>query len=384
MFEIMDIPDWPRNEGRSRTRVAWTVAVVGAWTLFGVLATAHFFFTREGDANTSFTGLTEHIVVFYWGWALLTPAVALLSRRIAATDRSTHRISLLLLGLIAITLAHGIIYLVATRLLGVNDQALTAISLRDYSLRHGGGDVATYLVLVGALLYRDALRKNQVHRVAAAGLEAQLARADLELLRWQLQPHFLFNALNALSTLVLKADVNGAERAITLIAQYLRSTLRLPADALVSLSHELQMAERYVAIEALRFGAGVRLECTVPADLLDHAVPSMILQPLVENAIRHGIGTPCNTHHDTETHRMFVVAISARRVDGRLFITVSDPALASERTGTGFGLRYVRERLEHHYGYNARCELRREQSATVAIIDLPFITTQRRPMRSAS
>jgi len=218
---------------------------------------------------------------------------------------------------------------------------------------------------VGICLYLDAERRAREREVAAATLEMRLARADLELLRWQLQPHFLFNALNTVSTLVLKAELQQANRAIELIARYLRGALAQRPESTVTLEEELADARRYVEIEALRFGDGLRLVAELADDARDARIPGAILQPLVENAVRHGLGgggAPAP------------IVVAATREGDRVRVTVTNAGGASpdERDGgAGFGLRYVRERLRHFYGADARLDLRLSPSESVVSLDLP-------------
>ena len=195
---------------------------------------------------------------------------------------------------------------------------------------------------------------------------------DAELLRWQLQPHFLFNTLNTVSTLVLKGDAQSADRAIGLIARWLRDALSQRADAVVTLAEELTTVQRYVSIEALRFGDALRLDIHADGDALVARIPGLIVQPLVENAIRHGLAPADDAAP---------IAISARIRDGRVRIAVRNRALVRDASvardssaplsSDGFGLRYVRERLRHFYGADARLDVATDGIDVVATLDLP-------------
>jgi LytS/YehU family sensor histidine kinase len=143
-------------------------------------------------------------------------------------------------------------------------------------------------VLVGGYLLFDANRRATARELAASELSARLAKADLELLRWNLHPHFLFNALNTVSTLVMKGANDDAGRAISLISRYLRSGMAQRADSMVTLSEDVALVKRYLEIESLRFGDSLRIEVDADADALEATLPGSILQPLVENAIAHG------------------------------------------------------------------------------------------------
>ena len=339
--------------------------LVACWTVFGLLWSASSFVQRGG--TDSFADRADHIVPFYWVWALLTPVVIGGTRRMLARFGSGPRAwGLLLLGAPLLSAVHGLLYQLALSLLRVKPGAFAwGAGLGDYLWRHGGGDVATYLALVGVCLYLDAERRAREREIAAATLEMRLARADLELLRWQLQPHFLFNALNTVSTLVLKGEMQRANRAIELIARYLRGALAQRPESTVTLEEELADARRYVEIEALRFGDGLRLVAQLADDTRAARIPGSILQPLVENAVRHGLGA-----HGAAAP----IVVAAVRHGDRVHVTVTNPGGTppdESEGGHGFGLRYVRERLRHFYGADARLDLSLSSSGSIVSLDLP-------------
>ena len=265
--------------------------VVYAWTIFGILSSAHFFLGEEAKSGgASLVDIAGHVLVFYWAWAAVTPLVLTALRR--AVDESAsaqRRWGVIVLATPVIVILHAALYLVGVRLAGV--EAMTPVSgaeLREYAMRHVGGDVATVAVLVAVYLLFDARRRVHAREVAQSALEARVAAADLEVLRWQLQPHFLFNALNTVSTLVLKKENDGADEAIGRISRYLRSALAQRADAMVEVSEEIASVQEYFAIERMRFGEALCLEARISAEANGVRIPSLIVQPLVENAIRHG------------------------------------------------------------------------------------------------
>ena len=192
----------------------------------------------------------------------------------------------------------------------------------------------------------------------------------MELLRSQLQPHFLFNALNTVSTLVLRGDNSAADVAIGRISRYLRSALEQRADALVSVREELADVAQYFAIERLRFGDRLCLDVRIDEHARDVRMPALIVQPLVENAIRHG---------SSPTGVVTRVGIAAAVEGERLRLRVSDPGRASAAeqcskvTDEGFGLRYVRGRVRHFYGPDASVTLEKSPLGTVATIDVPLV-----------
>ncbi|MEO6211222.1 MAG: histidine kinase [Gemmatimonadaceae bacterium] len=216
---------------------------------------------------------------------------------------------------------------------------------------------------------RDRAYVASREEVAAGALETRLAAANLELLRSQLQPHFLFNALNTVSTLVLKSDMPAADDAIVRISRYLRSALAPRADETVTVADELADVEQYFAIERLRFGDALGLELCITEAARGAYVPSHILQPLVENAIRHGMA-PAGA--------VMRVKVGASIDGGRLRLRVTDPAqgggvAVAGASTNGFGLRYVRERLQLFYGFEASVTLASSTGGTTATVEVPLV-----------
>ena len=181
--------------------------------------------------------------------------------------------------------------------------------------------------------------------------ETEARDAHLSALRYQLNPHFLFNSLNAVSTLVLKGDAPGATRMISQIAGLLRVSLEGPILAEIPLSQELDFAKRYLAIEQTRLGDRLHVEFDIAPDSLDASIPSMLLQPLIENAVLHGVG---------RLKQGGVITIQTAEEDNRLRIVVTNSGplhnadADREENRRGIGLANTRERLRRLYG--AACE----------------------------
>ncbi len=195
-----------------------------------------------------------------------------------------------------------------------------------------------------------------VHFAITADAEARdkslsLLAAQNRMLRNQLNPHFLFNTLNALSTLILAKDTGRAEQMVLSLSGFLRHSLeKEPADT-VTLREELETQRLYLAIEQIRFGDRLKIIEAAPAELLDAEVPTLILQPLVENAVKYGIAARSEP---------LTITITARAEGGALLLTVSDDgpgASAAPAPGLGVGLRNVSQRLETMYGAAGRIEV---------------------------
>ncbi|GLH67025.1 sensor histidine kinase [Geothrix edaphica] len=178
-------------------------------------------------------------------------------------------------------------------------------------------------------------RKYKAREVEAAQLEARFAEAQNLALRMQLQPHFLFNTLHSISALV-HADPDGADDMISRLGDFLRMTLEAPPDQMVPLRKELAFIRAYLAIEQVRFQDRLRLDMEVPAELLDLRVPSFILQPLVENALKHGLA---------DRSRNGTLRLGASRDSEYLTLEVRDDGEGYQPGREGTGLGNVRARL---------------------------------------
>ena len=221
----------------------------------------------------------------------------------------------------------------------------------------------------------------------AARLAAQVAESRLGALRTQLHPHFLFNSLNAITVLVRDKDTAGASRMLDLLSDVLRQVLKSDQAHVVSLAEELAFLERYLAIEQIRFSDRLQVRFDVDESLNDAAVPVFILQPLVENALRHGIAKRAEGG---------VVEVSARRDGESLILTIADNGRGLNRAsgehtaGNGLGLANIRERLTTLYGSAARLDLRpapQPPGGTFAEVVIPFRqfdVVQREPGQPAS
>jgi LytS/YehU family sensor histidine kinase len=187
--------------------------------------------------------------------------------------------------------------------------------------------------------------------------------ADLRMLRAQIDPHFLFNSLNSISALT--AIDAGRARAMTVqLADFFRLSLRLNARAHVSLRDEADLAMRFLAIEQTRFGARLRVECSVEESAGQCLVPPMLLQPLVENAVKHGIGNISEGG---------LVSVRAARAGSQLHIVVENTVDSDTpaRTGEGLGLANVRQRLTLAYEHHASVHCERQDDHYRVTLTLP-------------
>ncbi|HUP50555.1 MAG TPA: histidine kinase [Thermoanaerobaculia bacterium] len=213
---------------------------------------------------------------------------------------------------------------------------------------------------------RDRVRQQEAERLAihAAQLQAQLAQARLEALRMQINPHFLFNTLHAVSALV-ERDPAGVRQMIARLSELLRYTLDTAATAEVPLRQELGFVRRYVEIMNVRFQGRLTFEERIEPGLDEAAVPSLILQPLVENALKHGI---------SRSHDGGRVTLAARRQAEHLIVSVADEGPGPEQAAeSGIGLANTRQRLREMYGGAGEVSLRGvPDGGTIAEIRIPY------------
>jgi two-component system, LytTR family, sensor histidine kinase AlgZ len=229
------------------------------------------------------------------------------------------------------------------------------------------------LFAVAALLFWLAIAFHYVliasyasQRSEKRALEAGLLARDAELkaLRAQLDPHFLFNSLNSISSLT-GSDPSSARKMCLLLADFLRDTLRLGATNRISLQEELSVVQRYLAIEQVRLGPRLTIHCTASGQALATLIPPLILQPLVENAVLHGIA------HMLEGG---TISLCAQLDQSTLNIRVANPSDPDRPRSRrpGFGLNLVRERLHSQYGAAAQLQVRDLPGEYFAEVSVPF------------
>jgi len=302
-----------------------------------------------------------------WAWALLTPAILLIDRKLQSVQQNVARLCLVhLLLSIPFSLVHT--YLTGLLLYPIPEVSWNPLRNPDFIVYYFSGGWFTYCAFVGALQAFKFYNRYLTSQLELERVEKRLIESRLNALRLQLEPHFLFNALNAISS-EAAANPELVEEMIENLAMLLRQSMECQGSTEITLAQELALLDHYLAIQKLRFGK--RIDVRVEADpaTLSIIVPSLLLQPLVENAIRHGL-----------ERRMSggTISISAQLIDDRLRIEVVDdgaglPANWRMENASGLGLRATRERLEALYPTTtdrfAIC--RRKSGGTEVIIHIP-------------
>ncbi|MFN8717621.1 MAG: sensor histidine kinase [Gemmatimonas sp.] len=230
-----------------------------------------------------------------------------------------------------------------------------AFAVRVVLVNHLDIQVVLYWAVLGAAYMVEFVRRYRERDRAATALEQKLARTQLEALRMQLNPHFLFNALNSVAEL-MEMDVQEAQRTLTRVADLLRLSLRSAAQSLIPVWQEIELVELYLQIARVRYGAGLDADITVDPSVVDLMVPSFLLQPLVENALKHGLA-PGYRDQTIEVRLTrngrsleIVVEDNGKGLDGLLTTSGRFLAAVPSVDGLGIGLTNTRSRLTMLYG----------------------------------
>ena len=312
-------------------------------------------------------------LVFTYAWALLTPAVMWAARRFPVWGSGRRRaehwgIQLVALG--SFVVVHVAIFSLASRLF---DPVVAAVSplrvFEQFLLSWSVLDAIVFCSLVSvqqAVIYYSVSRDRALR---ASQLEARLAQSQLQMLRMQLQPHFLFNTLHSISALMHK-DVRRADSMIASLSDLLRMSLNNIGAQEAPLQSELDFLQRYVEIMSLRFGDRLKVIIDVSEETRDARVPTLFLQPLVENAFRHGF---------SDSLAGGTVSVRARRAGDMLWCEIVDNGRGL-RAGhrEGIGLSATRQRLAHLYGDKHTFVLRGAPGEGVHVsMSIPFTSYER-------
>ena len=351
----------PQREPSGRRWVRWAL-IFGAWTAYG-LSQGLLYKVTLGQGVT-FGWAVQICLGVAWFWALLTPGLAWIQRRV----EEAH------LGRIGSLAAHvAIAPAIALLVTLVRRRITTAISPLDIGpilpnyVYWLDVNVLTYATVMVAAWALGLHRHYRDRTVRTHMLEVQLARAQLQFLGLQLQPHFLFNCLNAISELAHEAPA-AAERMLRQLHTLLRLSLERAGQDEVTLDEELASLDPYFDIQRARFSEWLTVELEVEPGARLALVPHLILQPLVENAIRHGLAVRSAPG---------TVGVRAWVTEGRLHLEVCDNGVGLAPTRTSFrpgiGLKNAKNRLTQLYGDDHRFELRSgDDGGTVVALEIPY------------
>ena len=350
------------------------LGILGFWTAMGLVESSKAYVTVQiRDGSSTWPHALVGNMPWWYAWALATPLIFLLADR-WRLDRPAWALAvpIHLVSAVLISLAHAsavglLFYYTHTRGGGFVQSA--GHQIRLFADGYLAPDVLTYFAAVGGYYAIDFARRFRERELTAVKLEAGLHEARLAALRMELHPHFLFNALNAVSGLVRRREHDAAVGALARLGDLLRRTLDRRAEHEGPLGEELEFLREYLEIERLRFHDRLTVHEEVDSAVLEALVPTLVLQPLVENAVRHGIA---------RTPGPGRITLRARRVGDVLELTVRD-------TGTGFaddgpgeegvGLSNTRARLAQLYDGRASLRVRTTaDGGAEVVLSLPYHT----------
>jgi sensor histidine kinase YesM len=356
------------NGNAERSRVATIAVIAAAWTVLAfVFGAQDYVLARYAGQPMSamrvITGVAPHYVI----WALLAMPIAALAARFSIERPFIGRRLLLhaVFCVVAYAAEIAISLAIVPRLLA-DDPNMTPFLFGFAAIRTFYDDFLLYAGIVGVSHLLRYQKRLVMERARRAELERQFAVAQLNALRAQLQPHFLFNTLNSISEL-MHIDVDAADRMTDALSSLLRSSLECEEQQIV-LSRELAMLDVYLEIQQVRFSDSVTIERSVDSAVLDALVPTLFLQPIVENAFKHGM---------SRSRQQGLVTVSAARTETMLRVEVRDNGSGVAQTNgrEGIGLRNTRDRLEQLYGSDQSLSLDAIESGGMCVtVMIPFRT----------
>ncbi len=341
------------------------LAAAGFWFLFGLMAGIQVWISMSSHGH-SVPRLLGYSLAVWLAWLAPTAAVLWLARRFPLVPPRPGAVAVHLLAATTIGLLHTLFALGLLLWLRPYDQMTASaadLQVGETLLAQMLLQWILYLLVLGAVLALEYGQRHREQAIEAADLRRSLADARLHALELQLQPHFLFNTLNAIAGLVRVGRRDEAIGMIAGLADLLRYSLDHAGRQRVTLGEEIGMLTRYLEIQQARFPDRMAFTVTMDEALRPVAVPILILQPLAENAIRHGIDGAGSASR---------IEVHARRIDDRLELQVRNPGRLAAPVVEGIGLKNTRERLRTLYGDDASLSLTASGDHVLARLDLPF------------
>lgn len=312
-----------------------------------------------------------------YSWAILSPLIFFLAKRFRFEQRNWWRmLPAHVVAAVVFLLLYRAIYSILFKIVDparvAENGGFLALTLSLF-IKNWIVDLPTYCFLLSSIYVVDFYRRFQAERLKSSELKAALATSQLNALKMQIHPHFLFNTLNSISALIHK-DVKAADKMVARLGDFLRMTLENSGDREVSLKQEMDFVGHYLEIESVRFQDRLVVKMNIDQETLAARVPNLILQPIVENAIKHGI---------SQQESVGSLIISSKRHGDKLQIRVEDsgPGLQpsnengkGSKTG-GIGLANTRARLAHLYEENYRFEIKNAvPHGVIVTLEFPFET----------
>ncbi len=347
------------SDGRSLPASSVWLTSAGCFTALALLFTSQVWVDYNYAGRPLSWGRALVVALIDWElWTILAPAVVRLSERVSFSG-GRWRLALAVhipVGFVVGGLKLAVESFIVSLIVGTGRGPFSFLKIHLTLLTYWGIVAVTHV----AQHYRRARERE----LRAAQLETELARAQVEALKMQLHPHFLFNTLNAVSGL-MRENVEAADVMLSKLAELFQRTFETADIQELPLRRELEFIDAYLTIQRTRYGERLHIAVATDAVAKDALVPSLILQPLVENAIRYGIAEQPGPGR---------VAVDARTHDGRLIVTVTNdgPPLAPT-IREGYGIRNLRSRLQALYGSRATFSLKpNPPGGAIAVLDLPL------------
>ncbi len=310
-------------------------------------------------------------------WAVLSPLIVFFAKRFRFEQRNWWRVlpahvAAAVVFLLLYRAVYSIFYKIIDPARFAEIGGFLDVTLRLF-IRNWVVDLPMYCFLLSSIYVVDFYRRFQAEQLKSSELKAALATSQLNALKMQIHPHFLFNTLNSISALIHE-DGQAADKMVARLGDFLRMTLENSGDREVSLKQEMDFVGRYLEIESVRFQDRLVVKMNIDPETLAARVPNLILQPIVENAIKHGISRQTN---------MGSLIISSKRHGDRLQIRVEDsgPGLQPSKGNgrgsktAGIGLANTRARLAHLYQENYRFEIKNAvPQGLIVTLEIPFET----------
>jgi len=353
------------------SRLKWIASLWAGFALFDAVQTV-FSMKAEGMHHAWVTLFFTDF--FSWlPWALATPVILALGRRYPATTLKAPRVWLLHLGVCTLTELAFNAWTIGLRTIFnpyLEAHPLPFATLFRYRMYNSMvAAIILYSIVLTVAYVIDSHRRLVDEQTETARLSEQLSRAQLDALRRQIEPHFLFNTLNSIAGLVRESRNDDAVNMIAGLSDLLRRSLEGAPHQQVPLGEEVEFAQKYLDIQRMRFTDRLRVDMEIPRELLRARVPSLILQPMVENAVLHGIS------HRAQGGTIRIVASESA---GTLTLRIGNdgPALPPQwqSSRTGIGIANVRSRLRSLYGEACNLDLHDRATGGVEVaLSLPFV-----------
>jgi signal transduction histidine kinase len=343
--------------GSRRRKVLVAIAIFAIWTVIATLAgLGRLIYRARAGIQSDWSAFFVEVYVDWYTCAVFTPLIFWLSNRFPlARRRLLPHLALHIAATVVFIVLRLALFLSIAEPMGWADPDIT---FGDQMLRSAFALTLAYWIVLGAghgLKYYYSQRE----------LERSLAQARLHALKAQIHPHFIFNALNAVATLMHR-DVAAADRMVVELGELLRESMQTDGKQTNTVAEELRLVRNYLNIMRIRYGDRLRVEVAAEEGAADALVPQLLLQPIVENALRHGIDeSPAASH----------VAVSAARKGNMLELSVEDdgPGFTAVPPRSGVGLSNTHQRIEQLYDGRGRivCSNRTQGGARV-IVEIPF------------